>query len=168
MVVGTTDVPVPEPELEPEALDEEVEFLLEHSSKMFARTLSRHDVRSVFVGIWPLVRRAGSDSTQSVSRRHELIVSRSGLVTMTGGKWTIYRKMAEDAVNAAVTVAGLPDGPCRTHGRKLHGSAVKHGDRRNGGVYGTDAIGIDELIEVEPQWDRRIHPRLSLREVEVI
>ena len=87
---------------------------------------------------------------------------------MTGGKWTIYRKMAEDAVNAAVTVAGLPDGPCRTHGRKLHGSAVKHGDRRNGGVYGTDAIGIDELIEVEPQWDRRIHPRLSLREVEVI
>ena len=108
VVVGTTDTPVPEASLEPRALEEEVEFLLTHAIRYLTRDPVASDVLSVFAGLRPLVGSPDSE-TKAISRDHTLMVSPSGLVTITGGKWTTYRRMGEDTVTQAAVVAGLPE-----------------------------------------------------------
>ncbi len=109
VVVGTTDTHVDHIELEPLPLAEEIHFVLEHFNRYTNASISKDDVLSVFVGLRPLVRsaNAGSNISSLLSRDHTLVVSLSRMVTITGGKWTTYRKMAEDAVNNAVFVAKL-------------------------------------------------------------
>ncbi|MDO8997099.1 MAG: glycerol-3-phosphate dehydrogenase/oxidase [Sediminibacterium sp.] len=109
VVVGTTDSHVDHIDLEPLPLAEEIHFVLEHFNRYTNAAITKEDVLSVFVGLRPLVRSANSGSNISslLSRDHTLVVSPSRLVTITGGKWTTYRKMAEDAVNNAFFVAKL-------------------------------------------------------------
>ena len=109
VVVGTTDSHVDHIDLEPLPLAEEIHFVLEHFNRYTNAAITKEDVLSVFVGLRPLVRsaNAGSNISSLLSRDHTLVVSPSRLVTITGGKWTTYRKMAEDAVNNAVFVAKL-------------------------------------------------------------
>ena len=114
VVIGTTDVPVAEATAEPLAGEDEVEFIL-HNFNQYCRTqLRRSDVLSVFAGLRPLVRMQDLRSTSHLLRDHALIVSASGLITITGGKWTTYRKMAKDAVNKAAAIAALPFKKCPT------------------------------------------------------
>ena len=120
-VVGTTDTEVEGPELEPRALGDEVEFLIEHASRYLRKEVKDEDVLSVFAGLRPLVATGSGASSSSVSRDHTLITSRSGLVTITGGKWTTYRKMAEDTIDLAATVGGLDDVLCKTSDLRIHG-----------------------------------------------
>jgi len=110
VVVGTTDSHVDHIDMEPLPLAEEIHFVLEHFNRYTNAAISKADVLSVFVGLRPLVKSASSNISSLLSRDHTLIVSLSRMVTITGGKWTTYRKMAEDAVNNAVFVAKL-DGP---------------------------------------------------------
>ncbi len=117
LMVGTTDVPAESVDGEPRPSEEELSFLLDHGGRYLTRAPQRGDVLSMFAGLRPLARpsRAKGD-TSAVSRDHGVSVAPSGLVSVTGGKWTTYRRMAEDAVDTAQRVAGLPDRPCRTAG----------------------------------------------------
>jgi glycerol-3-phosphate dehydrogenase len=115
VIVGTTDTPQDEPQLEPRPLDEELEFILSHTEKYMGRRPERNEVRSIYAGLRPLVRKPGSgENTSQLSRDHTIVVARSGLLTVTGGKWTTYRKMAEDVVDRVSGIMGDDQRPCGT------------------------------------------------------
>jgi glycerol-3-phosphate dehydrogenase len=114
VVVGTTDTPIEASSIEPKPMEEEIEFLLTHINRYTTSTIERKDVKSVYVGLRPLVKVKGSKTTSLLSRDHTLVVAQSGLVTITGGKWTTYRKMAEDAVSNAVFIGKLEKKDCIT------------------------------------------------------
>ncbi len=114
VVVGTTDTHVDHIDAEPLPLAEEIIFLLDHFNRYCNAQLTKQDVLSVFVGLRPLVKAAGTTVSSMLSRDHTLVVSPSKMVTITGGKWTTYRKMAEDAVNNAVFVGKLEGAGCVT------------------------------------------------------
>jgi len=103
VVVGTTDTPVANASLEPLPLEEEIDFILAHAAHYLCRAPKREDVLSVFAGLRPLVNRR-SARTASLSRDHVIEISKSGLITITGGKWTTYRHMAEEAITAVEQV----------------------------------------------------------------
>ncbi len=107
VIVGTTDTPVPEATLEPRPLDEEIDFLLTHAVRYLTKDPTPTDVLSCFAGLRPLVSEGDDRNTAALSRDHTVLVSLSGLVTITGGKWTTYRRMGEDCVNQAALVGGL-------------------------------------------------------------
>jgi glycerol-3-phosphate dehydrogenase len=162
-LVGTTDVPIPVPTLEPRATESEIEFILQTAGRYLARRPTRADVRSVFVGIRPLVKAEGEANTAELSRDHTLRVGRSGLVTITGGKWTTYRNMAEDCVNLAARQAGLPPRRCVTGTLRVHGHREGTDPADPQAVYGADADGIREMERGE-----LLHPALPYTEAEVI
>jgi glycerol-3-phosphate dehydrogenase len=167
-VVGTTDTPIAEATLEPRPLDEEIEFILETAGRYLRRPITRADVLSVFVGIRPLVRSGSGGNTASLSRDHTIHIDPSGLLTITGGKWTTYRHMAEDAVDHAATLARLPEKPCVTRDLNVHGF---HRQAENFGplsVYGSDALLIQDLIRVEPALAAPLHPALPACGAEVV
>jgi glycerol-3-phosphate dehydrogenase len=168
-VVGTTDLPVPDSVLEPRALEEEVEFLLHHASKYLDRPVRRSDVLSIFSGLRPLVKAGGEGNTAKLSRDHTLIVSPAGLVTITGGKWTTYRHMGEDAVNRLEEVAGFSPRESVTRGLRLHGwmEPIHGAEADIEHVYGSDAPEIATLAHVEPGLEGPLHPSLPYRRAEV-
>lgn len=168
VVVGTTDTYIETPTLEPCALDEEVDFILRHASKYMAKAPRREDVLSVFAGLRPLVSTSGSDETASMARDHFLLISKSGLVTITGGKWTTYRKMAEETIDHAELVAGLDERPCKTKDLPIHGWIEGCDLTDPLCFYGSDAAHIRELIEYHPQLGARLHQELPFIEAEVI
>ena len=113
---------MPRPEMEPRALEDEIAFLIEHTRKYLSKDPQRSDIRSIYAGLRPLVKSSATKSTARLARDHVVLVSDSGLVTITGGKWTTYRHMAEDAVDTAVKASGLPFKPCVTATLPLHGA----------------------------------------------
>jgi glycerol-3-phosphate dehydrogenase len=120
-LLGTTDTPVNSVDEEPKPFEEEVEFVLETAARFFDPAPQRQDVKSVFAGIRPLLR-GNSSRTATLSRDHEIQVDESGLVTITGGKWTTYRRMAERCVDQVAGLAGLPKRDCTTRSLPLHDS----------------------------------------------
>jgi glycerol-3-phosphate dehydrogenase len=171
VLVGTTDTPLAEASLEPRALPEEVEFVLRNAGRYMERDPSRADVLSVFAGLRPLIRSDGVD-TKAVSREHLVHVSQSGLVTIVGGKWTTYRKMAEDVLDDAVQVGGLPPAPCVTQDLVLHGFMRRDDPDLPSDpalrVYGSDAALVDALAREDSSWAKPLHPRLPYRGVHVV
>src|ERR1700688_2183790 len=121
-LVGPPDTPIPAATLEPIATEQEIEFILATAAEYLTKAPKRSDVLSVFAGIRPLVGSSGVAKTASLSRDHVIHIDRSGLITVTGGKWTTYRHMAEDCVDQAATLAQLPEAPCTTHHLQIHGS----------------------------------------------
>lgn len=107
-LIGTTDTPIDRAELEPRALESEIDFVLETAGGYLAKRPTRSDILSVFTGIRPLVRSSKAGNTAALSRDHTIEVDRSGMLTITGGKWTTYRRMAEDAVDQALAISDLP------------------------------------------------------------
>ena len=168
VVVGTTDTEVPDVSLEPRALEEEIKFILDHAAAYLTKDPTRDDVQSVFAGLRPLVKVGEGKSTAAISRDHYLVVSESGLVTITGGKWTTYRKMAEDTVNQASLVAGLRDQPCITKDLRIHGW-LKHFDKTDPlSYYGSDAIYIKKIVNADPAMGEKLHEKLPYIKAEVI
>jgi glycerol-3-phosphate dehydrogenase len=167
-IVGTTDTPVAAATLEPRPLPEEIAFLLTHAARYLPRHPVAADVLSVFAGIRPLVRSDGGDSTASLSRDHTLLVDSSGLVTIAGGKWTTYRRMGEDTVNAAAQVAGLDERPSVTASLHIHGwqAGGAPGDRWQ--VYGSDVAALEQLLAENPAWREPLHPALPNCRGEVV
>ena len=121
-LVGTTDTPIAEAALEPSALPQEVDFILETAGDYLAKRPARADILSVFTGIRPLVKSGGASNTAALSRDHTIHISASGLLTIAGGKWTTYRRMAEDAVDHAIVLAHLDERPCVTRELPIHRS----------------------------------------------
>lgn len=164
VVVGTTDVPVEEVSLEPKPTKEEVDFILENASQYLEKPPRREDVLSVFSGIRPLVKATGADNTAQLSRDHTILVSKTGLITIAGGKWTTYRHMAEDVVNRAETLGGLEPRGCVTKRLNIHGyheHPEQFGDLAH---YGSDAREIKKMIQVD---SALLDKRLKLTEGEV-
>ena len=170
VVVGTTDEPRDAPELEPIPLASEVTFLLEHISEYLIQPVTRADVRSVFTGLRPLVKAGNSAATATLSRDHVIAVSPGGLVTITGGKWTSYRKMAEDVVSRAAAVGGLAKHAPATEKLSLYGAVTPPptGEANRFPLHGTDAPALEALIAAEPALDRLLHDRLPYRAVEIV
>ncbi len=127
-LVGTTDTPVDAAKLEPTALDAEIDFVLETVGKYLTKAPTRRDILSVFAGIRPLVGGGHAAKTSSISRGHDLFVDGSGLITITGGKWTTYRRMAEDAVNKAATVSQLEAAQCITATLSIESTVTATGE----------------------------------------
>lgn len=168
VIVGTTDTPVEKATLEPIALEEEIEFVLRHAAQYLTKDPERKDVKSVFAGIRPLVSPADARDTSEISRSHHIQVSESGLVTIAGGKWTTYRKMAEDTIDQAAMVAGLDVKETPTKDLRIHGW-LKNVDRNNHFyVYGSDKVALEKLIEENPELGEKIHPDLPYVKAEVI
>ena len=118
VVLGTTDTPIDETLEEPKPIEEEIDFILANAGQYMTKKPKRKDVKSVFAGLRPLAANQESDSeTKEISRHHKINVSTSGLISILGGKWTTYRKMAEDAINTASVVAGLKEVKCSTQKR---------------------------------------------------
>ncbi len=161
-LVGTTDTPIAEPTLEPQPQEQEIEFILSTAAEYLAKAPSRADILSVFVGIRPLVKSDAPGNTAALSRDHTVHFDQSGLLTITGGKWTTYRNMAEDCVNQAATLARLEERDCVTRTLNIHGYH-QHAERFGHlSVYGSDAPLVAALGE------NRIHPDLPYTDGEVI
>ncbi len=168
LVVGTTDTPVAQAALEPRALPEEIDFVFGQITRYLARDPSRHDVLSVFAGLRPLIK-AEAESTAALSRDHLIAVSESGLITLGGGKWTTYRKMAEDVIDHAEMVGGLEQHACPTRDLPVHGaSGAPASENSHLRVYGADAAGIRDLVAAAPALAARLHPHLEFLEAEVV
>jgi len=167
VIIGTTDTPVNEAPLEPRALTEEINFLLGHAARYLSKDPSPADVLSIYAGLRPLVKRGAGGSTAALSREHTLLVSPAGLITITGGKWTTYRHMAEDTVNKAMAVGHLPKAACVTKDLKLHGYQEQPDDEP-WGVYGSDAPYVKKLAGSERGWHECLHPNLPYRAGEVV
>jgi glycerol-3-phosphate dehydrogenase len=120
IVLGTTDTPVSKPSLEPIPKEEEINFLLTHIGRYLTKDPQLIDVKSMFAGLRPLVK-GKTKKTAALSRDHLISVADSGLITITGGKWTTYRKMAEDVIDIAIEKNNLPGSPCITRELKLYG-----------------------------------------------
>ncbi len=120
IVLGTTDTPVNEISTEPVPLQEEIEFILKHIGRYLSKDPQLSDVKSMFAGLRPLVKNK-SKKTAALSRDHLISIGDSGLITITGGKWTTYRKMAEDVIDISMKTFDLPDKTCVTKDLKLNG-----------------------------------------------
>jgi len=167
-LLGTTDTPVAQATLEPVAMEKEIDFILETASQYLARPPTRDDVLSVFAGIRPLVKSSEVAGTAALSRDHTIVVSKSGLLTIAGGKWTTYRRMAADCVDHAATLGKLDERACVTKSLKIHGhheSAEQFGDLR---YYGSDASAIRKLMDEDERLRRRLHRALPIVAAQVV
>lgn len=166
VVVGTTDNPVDSVSLEPRPTREEVDFILENARQYLEKPPQASDVLSVFSGIRPLVKVSGADNTAQLSRDHTILVSKSGLISIAGGKWTTYRHMAEDVVDRAETLGGLPLQECVTKQLNIHGYHKHSAQFGELAHYGSDALEIRRLLQAEGNNDP-VHPALPLKAGEV-
>lgn len=169
LLVGTTDTPLEHSSVEPRALESEIDFILETAGQYLVRQPQRKDVLSVFAGLRPLAA-PGKDtgSTKEISRGHKLLVAASNLVTITGGKWTTYRRMAQDTVDKVLEVAGLRPAACVTAQLAVHGSSRQHSGLPHLRIYGTDAAHIQRLIHDQPELGKTLHPDFPNTLAEVV
>ncbi len=168
VVLGTTDTPIESHSPEPIPLDEEIEFILGHINKYLEVAIKRSDVNSAFAGLRPLVKKGVSKNTSLMPRDHTILISKSGLVTITGGKWTTYRKMANDVLNNAVLVAGLEKKPSVTANLKIHGWVSDPDKNDPLHFYGSDGLLIRDLCKENGSLLELIHPGLPNIRAEVI
>lgn len=169
VLLGTTDTPLHAHQIEPRPLNEEIDFILKTANEYLENAPTEKDVLSVFAGLRPLAAPTDGDteSTKEISRDHKLIKSASNLITITGGKWTTYRKMAEETVDLAIKTANLSVKECKTHHLPIHGSTL---DKKAGHwqVYGTDIEAIMKLASQFPTLGERLHPNYEFIAAEVV
>ncbi|KAB2964316.1 glycerol-3-phosphate dehydrogenase/oxidase [Zoogloea sp.] len=158
VLLGTTDTARQDLPEEPRPFREEVDFILDTAGRYLPHAPARQDVRSAFAGLRPLIG-AGAGSTASLSREHVIEVSRQGLVSVAGGKWTTYRLMGEEIIDRAAASGGLPARAGRSRRLTLHGSTASPTED----VHGCERAAIDAL----PGARVRLHPGLDLSEAEV-
>ncbi|MFH4966186.1 glycerol-3-phosphate dehydrogenase/oxidase [Gaetbulibacter sp. M235] len=169
VLIGTTDTLIESHSLEPKPLEEEVGFIISNANNYLNKNISNKDVLSVFAGLRPLaVSKDESEKTKEISRSHKIIVSPSKLITITGGKWTTYRRMAQDTVNRAILTAGLPNIACKTKNLKIHGAKEMVDKTNHLYVYGSDQDAIKKLTKESPELEEKLHPRLPYTKAEVI
>lgn len=153
LMFGTTDTPGLPIELEPRPLEEEIDYLIEHAGRYLEKAPTRDDLLSVFAGLRPLVRPAHSkgSATSKISRDHHIDDSKAGLITIVGGKWTTYRHMAEDTIDHAIKLVGLPPSPCTTLDLEIHRS--------------------DESLHLaseDAELDQLLHPDLEYKKADIV
>ncbi|MDB2672436.1 glycerol-3-phosphate dehydrogenase/oxidase [Flavobacteriaceae bacterium] len=166
VVVGTTDTQIKEALVEPIAQEEEIQFILDNAGMYMTTPPTRDDIKSVFSGLRPLAAPENDGSaTKEISRHHKVIVSTSGLVSILGGKWTTYRKMAEDIINTTQSVGGLPERGCITHNLPVHGYDYNSDWTNPLHVYGVD---IDKIIKLDLEGNTSLSKEVHLTKNQVI
>ena len=154
VVVGTTDTLMPQTAIEPVALEKEIEFILSTAGKYLNRAPQRSDVLSVFAGLRPLAApRDEKAKTKEISRSHKLIREDSGLISIIGGKWTTYRRMAQDTVDLALKHAPLEKRNCVTEKYPIHGARPNPDFSDPLYVDGTDADMSRAFIAANPGYE---------------
>lgn len=167
VVVGTTDTPLNEVSLEPKALQEEIDFILRTAGRYLAKAPLREDVLCVFAGLRPLAANPDKpEATKEVSRRHKITLSRSGLLSIIGGKWTSYRRMAEETIDRAIKAGILEKRACRTRDFGFCSAGI-HKIPDQFRIYGDRAPDIVNLIENEPGMAELVHPKLPYCKAEI-
>ena len=167
-LIGTTDTPIPAPLLEPRPLRDEVDFLLRTAARYLRRAPVLSDVRSIFAGVRPLIRRGETRITAALARDHTIDVDASGLITTTGGKWTTYRHMAEQTVDRAAALAGLPSRRSTTEGLRVHGFDLQAGRHGHLSAYGSDAPAVQQLTQERPELSQMLDNDLPCTGAEVV
>jgi len=172
VLVGTTDDPVPQPAIEPRSTTQEREFLRTHIERFLGRRLDPPDVLSVWSGQRPLVSHPSAARTAAISRDHTVLISDAHLVTILGGKWTTYRKMAQDTIDRAAALSGLPHVASRTARLPLHGAHIPPPSPATFDdwpqVYGADLPALDALARTDASLDEPLHPAFPFRRAEVV
>ncbi len=168
IIVGTTDTAVSNIDIEPLPLQEEVNFILQNLNQYLLADIKTTDVTSVFVGLRPLVKRKGAKNTSLLSRDHTIIISDSKLITITGGKWTTYRKMAEEVINNSVLVGNLPKQKSTSTNLHIHGYTNEVIGEEYLKVYGSDAAEVKKLYLENSLWQEKIHSKFEYTKAQVI
>lgn len=167
VVVGTTDTPINDISLEPVALDKEIDFILRTASLYLEEPPRREDILSIFAGLRPLAAIKGrKEATREISRRHKITFSSSGLLSIIGGKWTTYRRMAEETLDAAIKRGMLEKRKCLTKNLSL--GMVLHEDIHDRlSIYGNGASEIKRLIQKDPAFGNPLHKDLPYTTAEI-
>ncbi|MDO9067102.1 MAG: glycerol-3-phosphate dehydrogenase/oxidase [Deltaproteobacteria bacterium] len=168
VIVGTTDTPIGDSTTEPVPLRDEIDFLLAHAGRCLERQPGRADILSIFAGFRPLSRGKSGQKTAELSRAYQLSVSASGLVTITGGKWTTYRSMAVTAVDAAARRVGLASRTSTTHSLRLHGWEPSSPKTGLWDGYGSDRPLFEKLSAEQPDWNEKLNPRLPCTAADIV
>lgn len=163
VVIGTTDVPVSAPSREPVPGEAEVDYLIDHAGRYLTRPITRPDILAAWAGQRGLMAAGTGQNTAALSRGHSVSVSRRGLVTVTGGKWTTCRKVAQDTVEVASDVGGLSPTHTRTATLRLHGYSIRRDVHDPWRVYGNEAEAVRALEEADPALGALMHPSLPYR-----
>jgi glycerol-3-phosphate dehydrogenase len=169
VIVGTTDDPMPKPEYEPHARKEERDFLVTNIFRFLGSKPRAEDVQSMWSGQRPLVRQPEKSTTAAISRDHTILIAKSKLVTITGGKWTTYRRMGQDVIERTLELAGLRASKSISADLRLHGWTEElppTGEWNR--VYGADLPELDKLAAEDPRLGELLHPRLPFRKAEVV
>lgn len=157
LIIGTTDLPSLETTMEPRPSEEEISFLLNHAAHYLSPAPKKEDILSVFSGLRPLIRSRKGKNTAAISRDHSITLSDSGLLTIASGKWTTYRKMAEELIDRAIQVGKLSSAPCSTQNLKLHGWTDEEVPAAALRSYGSDIKGVEKLMEKSPELSQPLH-----------
>lgn len=177
VLFGTTDLAVNRIARDPRPLPEELNYLLDHAGRSLARQPVPSDIQSMYAGLRPLVRSAGTKSgpaTSQLSREHEILVSESKLISVIGGKWTTYRHMGQEVVDLAERVGGLKHAASVTADLQLHGWPGVQDQTYSGGnadplaVYGCERTEIQKLADSDSALQQQLHPDLSAVAAEVV
>jgi len=168
LLVGTTDTPLQQHSLEPQALESEIKFILETVSQYLKVSPQKKDILTVFAGLRPLAASENEEEkTKEISRDHKIIVNRSGLITITGGKWTTYRKMAADTIDTVINCNLLSHSASQTTKLALHGFTTTI-DATHLAVYGSDAEKIKLLWQKHDWMKERIVSSMPYTKAEVV
>ncbi len=170
VVVGTTDTPVDIPSLEPVALGEEIDFILSTAGRYLKKAPQRSDVLSIFAGLRPLAANNSDNGkkTREISRSHKIIISSSGLMTMTGGKWTTFRKMAEDMITRAEKVKRWHKTRSKTRKMKIRGYKESVDMNDPFYVYGADKDSLMELVNENSELGEYLSESLLIIKAQVV
>jgi len=155
VVLGTTDTPIEEISFEPKPLEEEIEFIIKHINRYCTKLITRSDINSVYVGLRPLVKQKTKVNSALISREHHLTVSPSGLITITGGKWTTYRKMAADTVDNAAFIGKLNKEKCITAHTQI-GDELEKKNR------------VQEILKNDALLAEKIHAKYSFTKAQIV
>ena len=168
VVVGTTDTPLDAISLEPVALEKEINFILRTAELYLVKPPGREDILCIFAGLRPLAANPENPaSTREVSRRHKITLSPSGLLSIIGGKWTTYRRMAEETIDKGIKAGFLENRKCVTSDLKLITLPINISSGRLH-IYGDSAFEIERMINENPGLGIPIDPRLPYTKAEII
>lgn len=168
LLVGTTDTPSQKATLEPIPYEEEIDFILETSAHYLNQKPARSDILSKFAGLRPLFAPHSSQKSGKIARDHHIEVGPKGLISICGGKWTTYRKMAEDVINQSIQYASLAPKNCCSANLKLHGYQEGLDPEELWSPYGSDRKAMADLIAKDRTLDQLIHPSYLTRKVQVV
>lgn len=167
ILVGTTDTPVDEVMPEPIAQEAEINFIIDHFNRNTGASITRNDVKAIFTGLRPLAKQSGEKKTSVMPRDHVIKQLPSGLIHVTGGKWTTYRSMAEHTIDKAIEVAGWSKNKSKTDKLSIHGNTFEK-KAISFDSLGTDRKMVNEMINKDSTLGAFIHPCCEITKAMVL